>query len=149
MKASFFYIPWQWLFFLSWINTIKITNCILCIYFSNGSIGFADHVERVLFTVCVDDRQPPPKTFLTQEKPCVSSGNIVFGICLSNAIIYEEPRSFFYIHSSQHLVVLGSCRHPSCLYGIVRAFLAWQTKSVCPKLVFMSLKMPVLSLSLL
>ncbi len=32
------------------------------------SIGFADHMGRVLFTVCVDDRQPPPKTFFDPEK---------------------------------------------------------------------------------
>ncbi len=32
------------------------------------SIGFADHVGRVLFTVCVDDRQPPPKKFFDPGK---------------------------------------------------------------------------------
>ncbi len=32
------------------------------------SIGFADYVGRVLFTVCVDDRQPPPKTFFDPGK---------------------------------------------------------------------------------
>ncbi len=30
--------------------------------------GVTDHVGRVLFTVCVDDHQPPPKTFFDPGK---------------------------------------------------------------------------------
>ncbi len=37
------------------------------------SIGFADHGGRVLFTVCVDDRQPPPKTFFDPGKTMKAS----------------------------------------------------------------------------
>ncbi len=37
------------------------------------SIGFADHMGRVLFTVCVGDRQPPPaKTFFDPGKTLIS-----------------------------------------------------------------------------
>ncbi len=32
------------------------------------SIGFADHVGEGTFTVCVDDRQPPPNTFFDPGK---------------------------------------------------------------------------------
>ncbi len=51
MKASFMIFPDSGCF--SFMNKYNLNHKpFLCIYFSNGSIGFADHVERVLFTVC-------------------------------------------------------------------------------------------------
>ncbi len=55
--------------FMNKYNIKKITNCILCIYFSDGHLW--DRRSRGEGTFhCVDDRQPPQRPFLTQEKPC-------------------------------------------------------------------------------
>ncbi len=78
------------------------------------SIGFADHVGRVLFTVCVDDRQPPPKTFFDPGKTLVmlnkcsfdplKSSTLYSNSILSTCFLFylkkkEQEHSIFYSFS--------------------------------------------------
>ncbi len=78
-NSQFYYILWQWLFFLSWMNIIKNHKLFLFIYFSNGQYWVRrSRGEGTFYCVCVDDRQPPPKTFFDPGKTliyCISLWN--------------------------------------------------------------------------
>ncbi len=66
MKASFIIFPDSGCFFFH--EEIKLKSQTVSLHLFMVIFGFADHVRRVIFTVCVDDHQPPPKTFFDPGK---------------------------------------------------------------------------------